>query len=288
MREGILEQLPTTLPKDKVVMVVGPEDFHGLNYLKSQIQEMNRGEKWIKAEFRTEVSDSQVSDKVAVLLTMYAMKHGTLANMRKAATALKICCPNQALTVSEVKEILPILDNLRKGLGRPLPQNGARNENGDHPMPGKSEAQRLEEISAGARRQTEEFLLATKQNTGTQESVEQETSVSCLPVQNSDDVDAALSAIEKFGGIFEETQLAVLVVADQLKATAAECSDLRTQLTEKDEKIAELSTLITNANKIALGCGALEDENKKLKGEIVRLQKTLSSLGDLIKGAQSK
>lgn len=277
MREGIIEQLPGIIPEDKVVMVVGPESFSGLNFLKSQIQELNRNDKWIRAEFRAEVSDSQVSGKVAVLLTMYGMNHGTLANMRRAATALKICCPNQALTVSEVKEILPILNNLRNGLDQSSPKNGAANGNGVHSVSGKSEAQRLDEIKTGVRQKSED-----------QGSTNASTTASNQPAQNPADVDAALAALDKFGGIFEETQLAIMVVADQLKATVAECDGLRIQLKEKDNKIAELSTLLSNANKIAFGCADLEDENKRLKGEVAKLQKTLSSLSDLINGAKGK
>lgn len=123
MRNGIEEQLPKSFPRDKVVLVVGPEDGHGFNALKSKIDQLNRAGDWIRTEFRTSLAESRVTEKVAVILTMNNTKEGPLVNARKAARRLGIHCPHHALTIGEVKNVLDMLAERREKPSQP-PANG--------------------------------------------------------------------------------------------------------------------------------------------------------------------
>lgn len=271
MREGILGQLPATLPKDKTVLVIGHDNVPSES-LKRLISDLNRGDKWIRPEFRGTMTGVKVTSQTTVVLTMFGVNHGTIARIRKEAENEKVWCPNHAFTASEVKNILNALHRIRNGMP-PSEDIEIASPNGSAKNGNYAQAVDYEETSSEPE----------GQNVSPNNEV-----ASGQPAYNSAEAESALAALDKFSGIFEETQLAVLVVADQLKAAVAECDSLRTQLAEKGKKVEELNKLLANANKIAHTCGPLEDENKKLKGEIARLQKTLGSLGDLIKGAQDK
>lgn len=262
MREGILEQLPATLRKDKTVLVIGHDNVPSES-LKRLISDLNRGDKWIRPEFRGTMTGVKVTSQTAVVLTMFGVNHGTIARIRKEAENEKVWCPNHAFTASEVKDILSALHRIRNGMP-PSEDIEIASPNGSAKNGNHAQAVDHEETPAEPEGQN----------------------VSPNNEVASGEAESALAALDKFSGILEETQLAVLVVIDHLKAAVAERDNLRAQLVEKDKKIQELNTLLVNANKIAHTCGPLEDENKKLKGEIARLQKTLGSLGDLIKGAQ--
>ena len=93
MRDGILDQLPKTLPKEQIVIVFGPPENHGQNALKTLINDLNRDgdAEWIRSEFRSQVDSAKVPNRTAVVLTMTGLTHGALANVRRAATNLGAC-----------------------------------------------------------------------------------------------------------------------------------------------------------------------------------------------------
>lgn len=264
MREGIAEKLPATLPVDKDVLVIGHPEAPSQS-LKSLISDLNRGHKWIRAEWG-DVSESQITSKIALILTMYRANPGTIANMRKVAKKLDICCPPQALTSAEVKNILEKLGQTRdKNIL--APKNGTQNGNdGIH---------------------TTETKLTKEENVAQiEQPAKLETTVSNEPAQNPDDTESALAILDKFRGIVEETQLAVMLIGDQLKAAVAECGKCHTQLKEKDVQIAELNILLATANKSISEHTDLENENRELKIKLTKLQKTFDSLGSLIQSTR--
>ncbi len=289
MREGILDQLPKTLTKETVVLVVGPDQYPGLNHVKALIQDLNREEKWIRDEFRTDVSDSQVSNKVGIILTLVGTKHGSLSNVRRAAKNLNACCPNQALTIAETKDILTRLADLRKGVAPPQTLPGAHNGNGSHPVPGAGEGQRLDRLRTSAQESSKEFIAVVTQplpqpdspTTAAQMTASAETG-------EPEELDAALTALDTFGSAFAEAQDAVLMVGDRLKAVMAERDQFQRQLATKDGEIADLRSQLGKTADLTKENGILIAKNKELQTEVQRLQQAFDNLESLIKGARKK
>jgi hypothetical protein len=285
MRDGILDQLPKALPKDKLVIVAGPPDAPGQNDLRTLINELNRGDKWIRDVFSSQTSEAQIPNKAGIVLTMVGLKHGPLTNVRRAAGTLGICCPNQALTIGETKEILRNLSQVRRSV---LVLPGDHNGNGSHPLPGKGEVQRLDDLAKVAQQTGETFSGVLRQPTAESETVESEAGV--VPpqeiVDDSDEVVAALAAIERFRDVSNETEVAVLMVSDRLKAVTAERDDLQRKLMATDRVIADLHGQSATIDQLIKENGALLEKNRGLEAEIRKLRTTLDQFDNLIKGVR--
>ena len=133
MRDGILEHLPQALASDRTVLVVLNEDkTPGFKGVRSMVDRLNRRQKWIKFETR-DVDSNQVSSDVAVVLPMYTVKSGTLANLKRVASSQGFAIPASALSVGEVKNIIQTLADRRSVLTDVLPQSKSKVDgNGKH------------------------------------------------------------------------------------------------------------------------------------------------------------
>ncbi len=287
MRDGILDQLPKSLPEENIVLVIGPASAHGQNSVKSLIEELNRSgrSQWIRYRFNGQIFESDILAKSSVILTMVGLNHGSLANTRNAAKNLQVCCPNQALTVGETKEILRALSKTRKGVTLPVERNG----NGSHPAPGEGEGQRLDNLAKSAEETSQVFSTALRHPVAVApEATEPE--VDATPVEeiadDPEEVVAALAAIEKFREVSDETEVAVMMVGDRLKAITAERDGLQRQLGVKDEEIVQLRSQLEASRKMADERAALTEKNKSLEAEVRKLRTTLDQFENLIKGVR--
>jgi hypothetical protein len=277
MREEILVQLPKKLSLEQSVFLVGVDDLPGLNQVKTLINELNRTEKkdWIKSEFREKISIDLVPKNTAIILQMTGTRQGTSANMKKASSDLGILCPKGALTVGEVKEALNRFAELRKnGNGSVSPS-----VNGNHSINNNGGVKQAEYSRTGTL-QTESAFQ--------QEAEILKTIIPSESAHNSMEVDSALAELEKFSNSLDNAKVAVMIIGDQLKVVIAERTAFLEQVQSKDNEIAELKTSLISAHLIARENAGLEDENKKLKGEVARLQKAFDNLETLIKGARGK
>lgn len=266
MRSGIIEQLPKVLPKDKMVMIIGHDNIPSES-LKRLISDLNREEKWIEAEFKSTISGITITSKFAVVLTMFGVNKGSLVRIRNSAK--DICCPHQALTASEVKNILLVLSDVRSKV-KLTPNNDSELFSTSNGHSDKTEIN-YDRVSPVEDSEVGEIAPAPATSS-----------------QNSVDISSALTILEKFNDIVGDTQVAVLLVADQLKSATAECDSLYEQLREKEREILSLKEKLTEAHKIARQCAELEDENKKLKSEVGRLKQTLDSFEAILKGVRGK
>ncbi len=281
MREGILNQLPKTLPKEKVVLVVGPDDFRGLNQVKSLIETMNRGGEWIRGEFRAQVPESQVSARVGVVLTMVATNHGTLSNMRRAAKQAGACCPNQALTIGEVKDIIGALADIRNGAAQTTAPPVEANGNGLHPVLNGAAQYQHRSDTVDARLQP----VALQENEVPTPTADQGDPKG--ESEESEELDSALTALDSFGIAFAEAQDAVLRISDRMRGVIEQRDKLQLALTAKEEEIAGLRELVDKMADLTGKNTALAAQNKELQGEVSRLQGALDNLDSLIKGARA-
>jgi len=279
MRKEVRDYLPKTLASDKDVLVVGPEDAHGLNILKTQIADMNRGEKWIKVEFRDIVAESKVTSRVGVVLTMYKVKPTTVNNMKTVAAKLNIPCPPQALTVGEVKEILVVLDKLRNSTAEVVVQNG-KNGKGLFIPPFHNPAQAQQANDEKGIDPVVEITQAVDVNT-----VKSEVKVSQEPVQEVNHIESAFETLEKFRNSIEDTQIALLTISDELKTVTEERNELRIQVEAQDQQILNYSSAIEGMKRFVK---EKEKEIEILNAEVTRLRVTFANFEALIKGAQSK
>lgn len=272
MRDGIIEQLPKALAKDQFVVVVGPPDSNGQNDLKSLIDELNRGGKWIRGEFRNQLEKTCVPNKAAVVLTMVRTSHGALANVRNAATAVGACCPNQALTIGETKKVLSFLAEVRREVSV-LP--GHHNGNGVHPV--EREVEALPTSSSPSEPVGEKFAT---------EPPPEEI------VDDSKEVTAALAVIERFHEISKETEVAVMMVGDRLREVTAERDEFQQKLGARSEEIAQLRSQLETAQKaaekVSTENAVLLQKNGNLESEVRQLRTTLDQFDSLIKGVRQK
>jgi len=289
MREGIIDQLPRALAKDQVIAVFGPSDDHGLNEVKGLIDRLNRPDEWIKGTFRDRVSEDKVSQKAAIVLTMKGLNHGVLTTIRSAAELAGVYCPNQALTPGEVKEILRLLADVR-GKGVSI-LTGSHNGNGNHPAPGKSEAQRLDDLTKSAK-QTGEAFTSVLQNLPEMPTPSEPAPPAVPVAEVPSEVQSAIAAIEKLQAATEETHLALLVIGDGLKAGSAERIEFEKRLAERDEAVVAKEAEITDLrNQLATVTEEKESFRKKNDGltfEINRLRNTLDQFENMIKGVRQK
>src|SRR3989338_6842958 len=265
MRPGILDQLPTSLSKDDIVFLVGKDDERGIGQLKSLVKELNREGDWIRAEWRAHVTS--VPSKATIVLTMAGLVPGTLANVRQSAEKSRGLCIQQAPAVGEAKAGL-----------NPLAQGREKN-NGNN---GKSSSTPAEVVfEATPPPPVERFEVSESQASSSDDTP--------TPApQNPENVAAALDALNNFNSVVEGAQLAVLVIADEVRATTIECDRLREELRVKGEKLAETEELLRKAHFIARQNKALTEENVRLNGEVERHTSTINNLGTLIRGAQTK
>jgi hypothetical protein len=306
MRNGILDQLPKTLAKEQVVLVFGPPEDHGQNALKSLINDLNRkdGVEWIRSEFRTQVEGAKVSNRTAVVLTMNGLTHGALANVRRMATNFGACCPNQALTMGETKEILRTLAQARQSV--PVNEATKWNGNENHPTSNKSAAQRSDDLARIGQQARAAFSETLRQVTA--ESVQSddksvlatarewstvlETTDSAMGTSHveTEDPDAlhALAAIKKFRDVSDEAELAMMVVGDRLKEMAASREELLKQLSDKDDEIAKLRKELEAARTFVDESISLAKKNSDLEADIRNLRTTLDQFENIIKRARQK
>jgi hypothetical protein len=295
MRDGITDQLPRVLAKDQIVVVFGPSNYPGQNHVKQLIDQLNRPDGWIKSVFRDQISADKVSQNASVVLTMHGVNHGVLTTVRRAAEMTGVCCPNQALTPGEVKDILRLLAEVRGKTVSTLP--GSHNGNENHPLPGKGEAQRLGDLTKSARQTGEAFTNALHSASEMLTASEPVASSASIPtggqVELSEvpsEVESAIAAIEKLQSAAEETNLALLVMSDRLKAASAERGEFEKRIALMDETIAakgiENAELRTRLETAAEEKEAFRKKNEGLESENRRLRNTLDQFEKLIKGVR--
>lgn len=254
MRDGIVEQLPANLENGKLVFIMGHENETGFNHMKGLVNQLNRSDEWIRMELKSNVKE--IPQNSAIALTMVGITSGTLANIRRSAEQRGVPCIRAALTVGEVKEVLNILKERRV---KPVPQNtNGSGTNGHEVAPSAVQAPipLIQEV---------EVLKVTE--------VAKHHHVSTLT-----EIDLALKALHSFGDRVEETQLAVLVIADQLKTVTLERDGLLERLTTLKQEKVEASSLLAKS----------ERENEVLRADRDRLQEALNGLDALIKGVRSR
>lgn len=195
------------------------------------------------------------------------------------------------LPMGEAKEILRHLSEARKGIVA-----AKSNGNGFHPpVPGKGEGQRLDALAKSAQ-ETGEMFSTVLHPTPDAASEETEVIVSEIddaPVQEAvvndpEEITHALAAIQKFRDVSDETEVAVMMVGDRLKAISAERDDLQRQIGVKDEEIVRLRSELEAAGKVADEKTGLLKKNEQLEAEVRKLRTTLDQFENLIKGVKQK
>jgi predicted RNase H-like nuclease (RuvC/YqgF family) len=107
-------------------------------------------------------------------------------------------------------------------------------------------------------------------------------------VNDPEEITHALAAIQKFRDVSDETEVAVMMVGDRLKAISAERDDLQRQLGVKDEEIVQLRSQLEAAGRVADEKTGLLKKNEQLEAEVRKLRTTLDQFENLIKGVKQK
>ncbi len=229
MRNGILDKVPGGFPKDKIVFLIGRDNEPGIGHLKSTIASMNHKGNWIQAEWRPNVQ--AVPERAGLVLVMSGVTNGTLANVRKDADSRGVPYPHPALTVSEVKQVLELIEEMRGRSDDSTPNEEIEPSQEETPPEG------------GAERNP-------------------------APTQTKSRVDMAFEKLEKFKLAAEETQLAVMELGDELAGATSKLSSKEKELEGMKERVTSLtnenSTLRGDNER-------LREENLRLQGTLDNL-----------------
>lgn len=229
MRSGILDKVPGNFPKDRIVFLVGNENEPAVKHLKTTIANMNRMDNWIQAEWRPNVRG--VPDRAGVMLVMSGVTNGTLATIRKDADGKGVPYPYPALTVSEVKQVLEMIEDMR----------------------GRSDDS------------TQKEGIETSQEENPQEGVAEPNPT---PTQTKSRVDVALETIDRFKALAEETQLAVMELGDELADTTSKLGSKEKELETEKGRVATLTSENTSLRE---DNERLRQENLRLQGTLDNL-----------------
>jgi hypothetical protein len=316
MDPKILEELPE-LPVDKYLLIYASDRVKGLNFIKSLLDQVDRGGKWTKLETSETYAGAVVSERVGLVITTYASNKSTVMKIRRESEKLKIPCMSKAYTTGEVKAILRHLHDRKKAKTTvvDMPQgkiNG--NGNGKH----------VEILAAAVATVMNEPVVAWDANcdlqvvnnnepgnTGkVQEQVQADTRISDLleepctasgsPVQaiiakpvTISEPTSALDLVEDLSSNFGKY---CMRIQDAVCNLTIERDNLAQQVDERDEQIDTLTTQVKSLNQELSelrGQGPsyaeLQAENIKLKtekgqlqNELERLQKILNSFTNLM------
>jgi hypothetical protein len=278
MRDGIIDQLPSTLAQDRLVLVLGSSNTVAQNGIKSLINELDREGAWIRFVLGENISEkSMPSAKVGVILTITGLGHGSLTNARRIAKCQGIHCPNQALTTGETKEVLRTLAQVRNGVHHPT-TNGSANGNGNH-GPSASKNGTYQPVA------TEPIHESAVQTSTDSDSNLTATDYALV---EPPEVLTAFAAIETFRKVSDEAELAVMVLGDRLKTIAAERDTFQRQLAEKGEEVVRLQNELAATGNLAGENRTLAEKNRKLESEVRRLETTIGQFESIIKGVRQK
>jgi hypothetical protein len=277
MRDGIIDQLPSTLAQDRLVLVLGSNNTVAQNGIKSLINELDREGTWIRFVLGENISEkSMPREKVGVILTITGLGHGSLTNARRIAKSQGIHCLNQALTTGETKEILRTLAQVRNGEIHHSTVNRNGNRNHGHPA-GKNGAYQsvttepIHELAIQMPTDSSANLIATDHTP-----------------EEPPEVLTAFAAIETFRKVSDEAELAVMVLGDRLKAIAADRNNLQKQLMEKEEMVVRLQNELAATRNLAGENKILFERNRQLESEVRRLGTTIGQFESILKGVRQK
>lgn len=129
MRNGIME-LVERAPSNVNVLVVAAAGMPSLGSLSRFISGLNHPDEWIDFESGDHVQTSKLKSRHGLLLLMSSTKGSIVVNMKREAKLMNITCPQHALTIGEVKDILTHLHSKRTTVQKkrevvPAGSNGA-------------------------------------------------------------------------------------------------------------------------------------------------------------------
>lgn len=200
--------LPATLPADKSVLVVAPDD-PGVNQVKSLIANLNRDEKWIRPEYRSDIPVSMVTHKVGFVLLLGGVSMTTLKAVKDAANGMNIPCSQMSFTVGEAKRALEILSERRVKSAAPAEDRvNGNGTNGHHVHEGADPASEPAAVSAASAQ---------------------------APLTEDQQFDESLSALDDMMRVLNHSGDHLIRIIDRCKASEKRNRELEAMMRQKDE-----------------------------------------------------
>lgn len=259
MREGILAMLPEKFSDREDILVIGNDDVPGIKGLKSHVANLNRsaGREWIRLELRMQFSGESVGARTALVLTMMSTKHSSTSHIKDAEKNHDFVRIPHNLTVSEVKEILKVMEARRTPQVIAVPPVVGRTSFAPTPTLKPPVAQHQPEVAP----------VVAKPLTA-----------------NSEELAKAISALQ-------DTVLSLNEQADSVASRyqallAGEAEDLSRVKAENDKLRLENSRLSAENGRLTQNNGHLMTENSRLSTEVGALKKAFAGLQSLIQGVK--
>ena len=250
MRENII-QLPATLSVDKrILLAAGPDP--AIDSIRRAVDDLNRKDPWIQAEYRQDVPASKVTSKIGCVVMFGSISAMTIKQLRHTASIQGIPCPITTYTAKEARHVLNLLSDLRdKGREENPSANGQSSENGVNGShtPSVNGHEHPEEPS--------EVKVETSQPDG---------------------FDIALSAVDDMMKVLENGGGHLVTIIDRCKAANARCKELEEMMLNKDRDYQTIQA--ENAR--------LKEKNLALESKQSQILQGLEALGNLQKIAQGR
>lgn len=268
--QEILTQLPTTIPDDKIILIIGPQDVRGLGSLKKQIAGINESSRkeWVRGEFRNQVSDSVVTDKVCLVMTTVGTRLGAKENVRTAAGKKGIPYIGKALSIGEAKQTLNILSQVKSGKANSpaikFQTNGVHAKgNGYNGYTPDVELQ-----------STPEEIIETQVDGPTSAP-----ETKALPIATRQPDDSVIEKIDTFVNIATEMQLAIVDIVETNKALLREKTELQDEVTKLR---GEINNLREYSRSVETSLQEVKRSNTELITQNAHLQSQLDTVASII------
>lgn len=257
MREGIIEQLPKRLESDDLVVIYRSENEKGQGSLKAVIDELDRRGKWIRDIVKSDVSE--VPKKASVVIITGGVSPGSFNNIRRAASKAGACCPLQAISLPETKDILRLLSERRQPEDIPkkpesnpklraeiesfTSNSGHGTGNGHHPAtsqfnPGVERGKNPADIHVGANNdRTDPEQPADEVGSSPDEPA------AVVTTSEEQEIEAALACIDSFREESFRVDSALLIISEKLKKSMARCVELEVEVAQIREQLTDYETL---------------------------------------------
>jgi hypothetical protein len=252
MRQEFLDQLPSSIPAGRIVLIVANErSTDGLKYIRPLVDECNREGEWVRLDMRSSASEIKINEKIALVLIMQGVDNGSVSHLRSRAKGVATDFIGMSATMQEIKTALKTLSSRRQVAVQP-PVNGSSSHNGSG-RPAVVDRRTLLNGSSAPLGTISAPEITTRVEPPEEKpsvigELEAQFQAIEMATEEHNKAKAALNAADqKFG-------LAVMLALETVKKAVAENASLREQMASKDGRYT-----------------ILENENSRLKLENGRL-----------------
>jgi len=252
----------TTLPADGKILIVGPADAHGMNIVAGLVADHNRSGTWIDFERRKKYTGTEVTPRYNLVLVLNQTDRTGVDAIRRSARGLHIPCSNLAITIGEIKQLIPALASRRQ---KPAPIQAVAVINGHDHTPHEETSPAVSAEPHG--------------------SIPAHSGAIALPAVTPP-IDA-FTVLEEFKARIEPVQLAVIQLIDENRTLREQTSRLEQEVQKQRAGGEALDKAHTENAELTSMNASLEQDNQQLQTTLAQLRERVQLLEAESKQAQT-